>query len=157
MHRNAERVQNFLRDHGATGVVRELDDSTRTAAEAAAALGVEVDQIAKSLIFRAGDTPLLVIAAGGNRVCTKKLKAHVGSKIRRADADMVRQATGYAIGGVPPIALATQLQIFLDEDLANFEVLWAAAGTPHAVFPTDCKELLRLTGGTLLDVKDDSA
>lgn len=155
MHRNAEKIQAFLDAHGATGRVRELDDSTRTAAEAAAALGVEVDQIAKSLIFRVGDDPILVIAAGGNRVCTKKLKAHLGGKVRRADADLVRQATGFPIGGVPPVAHATELRVLLDEDLARFDILWAAAGTPHAVFPTHFEELQRLTGGEALAVKVD--
>lgn len=155
MHRNAEKIQCYLRDHGAPGKVRELDASTRTAAEAADALGVEVDQIAKSLIFRAGDEPVLVVAAGGNRVCTKKLKAHFGAKIRRADADLVRKATGFPIGGVPPIGHPTQLRLLIDEDLARFDVLWAAAGTPHAVFPTDCTELVRLTGGEVVSVKED--
>lgn len=153
MHRNAEKVQAFLRQHGACGQVRELDASTRTAAEAAQTLGVEVDQIAKSLIFRAGDEAVLVIAAGGNRVDTKKLEAHLGIKIRRADADWVKTVTGFPIGGVPPVAHDNPLKIFIDEDLQRFDVLWAAAGTPHAVFPTTCDELTRLTGGLLTETR----
>ncbi len=153
MHRNAEKVQTFLRQHDASGQVRELDASTRTAAEAAEALAVEVDQIAKSLIFRAGDDGVLVIAAGGNRVDTQKLKNHLGVKIRRADADWVKAVTGFPIGGVPPVAHSSPLKIFIDQDLQRFDILWAAAGTPHAVFPTTCDELARLTGGQLLEIK----
>ena len=153
MHRNAERVQDFLRQHDADGQVRELDASTRTAAEAATALGVEVDQIAKSLIFRAGDGTVLVIAAGGNRVDTKKVQRHLGVKIGRADADWVKEVTGFPIGGVPPVAHASPLEILIDQDLQQYDILWAAAGTPHAVFPTTCDELVRLSGGQLLDIK----
>jgi prolyl-tRNA editing enzyme YbaK/EbsC (Cys-tRNA(Pro) deacylase) len=130
--------------------VLEFDASTRTAAEAAAAIGCSVAEIAKSLIFRAEPSgrAVLAIASGVNRVDERKLSALVGERIARANADFVREKTGFAIGGVPPLGHAEPLATFLDESLDGFETIWAAAGTPNAVFRVTPGDLLRLTGGT---------
>jgi prolyl-tRNA editing enzyme YbaK/EbsC (Cys-tRNA(Pro) deacylase) len=130
--------------------VVEFDESTRTSAEAAAAIGCEVAQIAKSLIFRAAASgrAVLAIASGANRVDERKLGQLVGEKIGRADADFVREKTGFAIGGVPPLGHAEPLTTWIDEGLFAFETIWAAAGTPNAVFRLTPADLLRLTGGT---------
>ena len=152
-HPNTERVAQVLRDGGATGDVRQLADSTRTAQEAADALGVPVGAIVKSLVFTADGEPLLVLASGDHQVDVAKVAAVLGvQRVARADADTVRAATGYPIGGVAPLAHPAPLRTVLDTHLSGFEVLWAAAGTPHAVFPTTYDELLRLTGATPADV-----
>lgn len=135
--------------------MKELADSTRTSLEAATALGVEVGQIAKSLVFAAGDGMVLVVASGADRVDISALSAALnGARIRRADADSVRAATGYAIGGVSPVGLPEGLPVLVDRMLSTYDVVWAAAGTPHAVFPTTYDELLRLTGGAPADVRE---
>ena len=129
-------------------MVRQIPDSTRTSAEAAAALGVEVGQIAKSLVFLADGGPVMVVASGADRVDTAKLSAHLGgAAITRADADAVRAATGYPIGGVSPAGLDRSLPVLVDRALAGFDEVWAAAGTPNAVFPTTFDELLVIAGG----------
>lgn len=156
MHPNVERVATVLRDAGARGDVRELADSTRTAAEAAAALGVPVGAIVKSLVFTADGEPVLVLASGDHQVDTTRVAAALGvEQVRRADADTVRSATGYPIGGVAPIAHPSPLRTIVDRHLAGFDVVWAAAGTPHSVFPTTYDELVRLTSGTAADVAAD--
>jgi prolyl-tRNA editing enzyme YbaK/EbsC (Cys-tRNA(Pro) deacylase) len=153
VHANAERVASALRAGGASGEVRELDDSARTALDAANALGVPVGAIVKSLVFTADSSPLLVLASGDHRVDTAAVAALIGvSRVRRADPDVVRDATGFAIGGVAPIAHPQPLTTLVDTHLASYAVIWAAAGTPHAVFPTTYDELLVLTGGTPADV-----
>ncbi len=128
--------------------VMEFDASTRTAADAAAAVGCSVDQIAKSLVFRTvnSDRFVLVITSGANRVDERAVSAILGEKIGRADADFVRDRTGFAIGGVPPVGHATPPLVLVDEDLMRFEVIWAAAGTPNAVFELTPEQLLELTG-----------
>jgi prolyl-tRNA editing enzyme YbaK/EbsC (Cys-tRNA(Pro) deacylase) len=127
----------------------EFDATTRTAADAAAAIGCTVAQIAKSLIFRAADSgrPVLVIASGASRVDEKKVGAAIGEKIDRADADFVREATGFAIGGVPPVAHKIPPVTLIDEGLFAFDEIWAAAGTPNAVFRLTPSDLVALTGG----------
>lgn len=134
--------------------VLEFDASTRTAADAAAAIGCTVPQIAKSLIFRAADSnrPVLVIASGANRVDEKRVAALIGESIARADADFVRGATGFAIGGVPPVGHSTQPLVLVDETLLTFADIWAAAGTPNAVFKLAPSELVELTGGRIAAV-----
>ena len=133
--------------------VVEFDASTRTSEDAAAAIGCKVAEIAKSLVFKAASgRPVLVIASGINRVDEKKVRALIGEKIARADADFVREATGYAIGGVPPLAHATQPIVLIDSDLETFAAIWAAAGTPNAVFRLTPADLVRLTGGQVADV-----
>jgi prolyl-tRNA editing enzyme YbaK/EbsC (Cys-tRNA(Pro) deacylase) len=153
VHPNVERVAAALRGGDASGEIRELADSTRTADEAAAALGVPVGAIVKSLVFTADDQPVMVLASGDHQVDTHAVASALGvGKVRRADADTVRAATGYPIGGVPPVAHSTELRVLVDRHLATYDVLWAAAGTPHAVFSTTFDELVRLTGGDPADV-----
>jgi prolyl-tRNA editing enzyme YbaK/EbsC (Cys-tRNA(Pro) deacylase) len=144
---SALKVQAVL---GPAYQVVEFEESTRTAAEAAAAIGCDAAQIAKSLIFRAATSgrAVLAIASGANRVDEKKLGQLIGEKVGRADADFVREKTGFAIGGVPPVGHAGPLPTLIDEGLFAFETIWAAAGTPNAVFRLTPADLLRLTGGT---------
>lgn len=151
---SAEKVQQAVLARGFDFRIVEFDQSTRTAADAAAAIGCTVAQIAKSLIFKtsAEGKPVLVIASGVNRVDTKLVRQHLGSKLTQADADFVRQATGYAIGGVPPIGHPQPILTLIDEDLFTHEEIWAAAGTPHAVFRLTPEQLRELTSGTVLAI-----
>lgn len=153
MHPNAERVQRALADAGSAAQVVELADSARTAAEAAVALGVSVGQIANSLVFVADGEPLLVMTSGANRVDTARVGALLGATVRRADPDTVRNATGFPIGGVAPVGFPAPVRVLVDEDLLGYDVIWAAAGTPHTVFPTTGAELVRITGGTAAAVR----
>jgi prolyl-tRNA editing enzyme YbaK/EbsC (Cys-tRNA(Pro) deacylase) len=152
---SAQRVQAALAAHGLGLTVVELPQSTRTAAEAAAAVGCTVGQIAKSLIFRAGTSgrPVLVIASGSNRVNERAVAALLGEPLAKADADFVRARTGFVIGGVPPIGHSEPPVTFIDEDLLAYDALWAAAGTPNAVFELKPADLVALTGGTVAAVK----
>lgn len=151
---SAARVQRALAERGFAFEVRELPDSTRSAAEAAAAIGCDVAQIAKSLVFRGEHSgeALLVIAGGVNRVDTDKLAVLAGEPVGRADAAFVRAETGFAIGGVPPAGHAKPLRTWIDPALAGCERVWAAAGTPHAVFELPGGALATLTGGTVADI-----
>jgi prolyl-tRNA editing enzyme YbaK/EbsC (Cys-tRNA(Pro) deacylase) len=149
------RVQEALRALGVPVDVQVLADSTRTAAEAAAACGVEVGQIVKSLVFLADDEPILVLVSGRNRADERRLAALTGRRIRRADAAAVRAATGYAIGGVPPVGHPRPLRALVDRDLLGYDRVIAAAGTPHAVFAITPADLCRVTGGSVEDVKRD--
>ncbi|MEO7980238.1 MAG: YbaK/EbsC family protein [Sporichthyaceae bacterium] len=151
------RVTARLGELGATGQVRTLDEAARTAAQAADQLGIEVAQIANSLVFSADGAPLLVLASGGHRVDTAKVAALVGAgSVDRADADFVRSHTGFAIGGVAPVGHPEPLRTLVDTALERYDEIWAAAGHPHTVFPTTYAELLRLTGGTAADVGVDA-
>ena len=134
--------------------VLEFDASTRTAADAAAAIGCEVAEIAKSLIFhgRTSGRAVLIIASGVDRVDEKKAAAAVGEPIARADADFVREATGFAIGGVPPIGHKTEPIVLIEEQLTRFAEIWAAAGTPNAVFCLTPSDLVEMTGGRVAAV-----
>jgi prolyl-tRNA editing enzyme YbaK/EbsC (Cys-tRNA(Pro) deacylase) len=146
-------VREALKLRGATGEVRRLDDSARTAKEAADALGIEVGQIASSLVFLADGAPVLVMASGGHRVDTNKLSAILdGAVITKANADDVRAATGFAIGGVAPVGHPHPLSTIVDTALAQYDVVWAAGGHPHYVFPTSYDELLRITAGEAAEV-----
>jgi prolyl-tRNA editing enzyme YbaK/EbsC (Cys-tRNA(Pro) deacylase) len=151
---SAARVQAALTAAGSTAQVIEMAETTRTADEAAAACGVSVGQIVKSLVFRGADTSaaILVLASGANRVHEKRLGRALGEKLLRADADFVRAATGYAIGGVPPLGHATAMRVVMDADLAQYATLWAAGGTPRCVFRTDPGELAALTGAVALPI-----
>jgi prolyl-tRNA editing enzyme YbaK/EbsC (Cys-tRNA(Pro) deacylase) len=154
MHANVARVQRALAAAGSEAQVQELPDSTRTSVEAANALGVEVGHIAKSLIFLADDKPVMVVASGSDRVDVARLSAQLGgAKVKRADADAVRAATGYPIGGVSPAGLNGDVTVLVDQALSEYDVVWAAGGTSHAVFPTSYAELLRITGGEAADVR----
>jgi prolyl-tRNA editing enzyme YbaK/EbsC (Cys-tRNA(Pro) deacylase) len=138
--------------------VQEFDASTRTAAEAASAIGCTVSQIAKSLIFRTvwSNRCVLVVTSGVNRVDEKLVESMVGEPIGRADAEFVRAATGFTIGGVPPIGHATAPIVLIDESLLAFEEIWAAAGTPNAVFKLTPDNLISLTDGRVAAVADNS-
>jgi len=155
---SAQRVQAALDAHGLAAEVREFPASTRTSAEAAAAIGCAVGQIAKSLVFRAreSDRAVMVIASGVNRVDEKAVAARLGEPIGRADADFVRARTGYAIGGVPPVGHPTPLPTFIDRDLLGYDEIWAAAGTPNAVFRLLPADLVALTGGEVADIRQVS-
>ena len=154
---SARRVQEALAAQGFAFEVREFPDSTRTSAEAAAAIGCSVAQIAKSLVFRGAQSgkAVLIVASGANRVDPAKAEALLGEAIKRADADFVREATGFAIGGVPPLGHDRPLVTLIDEDLLAFEEIWAAAGTPNAVFRLSPTDLSDLTGGRIGDLKQD--
>jgi prolyl-tRNA editing enzyme YbaK/EbsC (Cys-tRNA(Pro) deacylase) len=155
-HPNTIRVQEALVAAGVKAKVRILDDSARTAAEAAAALGVGVGQITNSLVFDADGEPLLVLTSGRHRVDTARVAALVGAaKVRRADPDFVREHTGVAIGGVAPVAHPRPLRTLVDIALADYDVVWAAAGHPHAVFSTTFDELVAITNGAPARVADD--
>ena len=133
--------------------VREFPDGTRTAADAARAIGCQVDQIVKSLVFMADTDPVLVLCSGGHRVDVVKVgKEQSAAVVRKADAAEVRAATGYAIGGTPPFGHARGLAVLIDRDLTGFEVVWAAAGTPRHVFPIGPGDLLAATRGRVADV-----
>ena len=146
---SAGKVQEALQVLGFPFHVVELPASTRTAREAAEAIGCQVGQIAKSLVFEGKHSgkPLLVIASGANRVDETKLAELAGEPIGKANADFVRQRTGFSIGGVPPVGHSVPLQTWIDEDLLQYEAIWAAAGTPHAVFELKPTDLPEMTGG----------
>jgi len=149
------RVRETLARLGSTGEIKHLDDSARTAKEAAEALGIEVGQIASSLIFLAEGEPVLVVASGGHRVDTDKLSGVLdGATITKANADDVRNATGFAIGGVAPVGHPEPLRTVIDIALSQYDVVWAAGGHPHCVFPTSYDELLSITGGEAAEVGD---
>jgi len=152
---SAQKVQDALQDLGFELTVIEHAESTRTAEEAAERVGVTLGQIVKSLIFqgKTSGKPILVLTSGSNRVDEKQIKSYAGEKIRRADADFVRAVTGYAIGGVPPIAHVQQMETYLDEDLLQYDVIWAAAGTPKAVFELTPNNLQKMTQGKVAKVK----
>ncbi|MDF2726129.1 MAG: rane protein [Paenibacillus sp.] len=152
---SAQRVQNKLSELGHANQVLELADSTRTAQEAADAIGCDVAQIAKSIIFRlaGSDKPLLVVASGGNRVNEKQIAKRIGEKLVKADADYVLEHTGFVIGGVAPIGHSEPVMTLIDEDLFAFQTLWAAAGHPKAVFELTPDELVQMTGGQVMAVK----
>jgi prolyl-tRNA editing enzyme YbaK/EbsC (Cys-tRNA(Pro) deacylase) len=152
---SVQKVQDVLKSLGFSGEVVVFSDSTRTAAEAAQAVGCEVGQIVKSLVFKSklSHRPVLVETSGVNRVNERRVSEEVGEPIEKADADFVRQHTGFAVGGVPPVGHSEQIETFIDKDLLQYEQIWAAAGSPHAVFRLTPDELKMLTGGKVIQVK----
>jgi len=149
-----ERVQSAIAALGLRSAVIELAVDARTSQQAADALGVTVGQIAKSLVFTVNGRPLMVIASGANRVDEAKLGRLADGKVRRAPPETVKQATGYTIGGVPPLGHTAALPIYIDEDLLQYETIYGAAGVPECVFPLTPDELVRATGGSVVDVKE---
>lgn len=151
---SSSKVQAFLAQHGQDFLVQQMSDSTRTAVDAANAIGCTVAQIAKSLIFKQGETgePVLVVASGTNRVCSDKVKAATGIRLEKADASFVREKIGYAIGGVPPVAHKEKVLTLLDQDLQQYPEIWAAAGTPNAVFKLTPQSLGELTQGQWINL-----
>src|SRR5215471_6047567 len=153
MHSSARHVADALRERGVTGLVRELPDPAPTAATAAAQLGCEVGAIANSLVFSVDGAPLLVLTSGAHRVDTARVAGLVGAgRVRRADPEFVREATGQAIGGVAPVGHPQPLRTLVDRWLSKYPVVWAAAGHAHTVFPTSFEELVRITNGTPAEV-----
>ena len=153
MHPSAVNVADALRALGVAGQVRELPEPAPTAATAAAQLGCEVGAIANSLVFSADGAPLLVLTSGAHRVDTGKVAAQLGvAKLSRASAEFVRLHTGQVIGGVAPLGHPQPLRTLVDRELGSYDVVWAAAGHAHTVFPTSFTELVRITGGTPADV-----
>ena len=158
IHPNVARVTQAARDAGLEIEVRKFPEGTKTAQDAADAIGVTVGQIVKSLVFGVDDEIVMALVSGVNQLDEKKLAAAAGgAKCKRVDADAVREATGYAIGGVPPFGHSTQLRIFIDPDLLLYDgvndFVWAAAGTWNDVFPIAPKDLVRVSGGVITDLK----
>jgi Cys-tRNA(Pro) deacylase len=155
-HPNVKRVVEAARTLGLTVVTRQFPEGTKTAQDAANAIGVAVGQIVKSLVFAVDGEIVMAYVSGANQLDEKKLAAAAGgSKCSRVDADAVRKATGFPIGGVPPFGLATQLRIFVDPDLLQYDEVWAAAGTWNDVFPIDPKLLQRFTNGFVVEIWRD--
>ena len=152
---SARKVQQALDILGIQCNVVELSDSTRTAREAAQAVGCEVGQIVKSIVMMTSVShrAVMVVASGANRINEARIGEILAEAIEKADADFVRTHTGYAIGGVPPVGLSAQVVTFIDEDLLKYNTVWAAAGTPHAVFEFDPRDLPRMTGGKVISIK----
>lgn len=158
MHPNVTRVVEAAAAEGLAIEVRRFPEGTRTAADAARAVGCEVAQIVKSLVFMVDDRPVVALVSGANRVDLDKLaSAAGGTSARRADGDEARAATGFAIGGVPPFGHATGTTIVIDRDLESHEVVWAAAGLPDAVFALRPEDLVRASGGAVVDLAETSA
>jgi Cys-tRNA(Pro) deacylase len=156
MHPSAQKVADAARALGLSVEIVEFEETTRTAQDAAHAIGCQVAQIVKSLLFIVGGQPAMALVSGANRLDERKLAAlrGVGRKqVERADADTTKAATGFSIGGVPPFGHASRLPVYVDEDLTRFEVVWAAAGTPFAVFAVTPEELVRASQGAVADLK----
>lgn len=151
----AQKVQDILTSRGFNCSVIEFTESTRTAQEAADRAGCTLGQITKSLIFKGKTShkPILVLTSGSNRVDEKRVSEYAGEAIGRADADFVRAVTGFAIGGVPPLGHAQKMETYLDEDLLQYKTVWAAAGTPNAIFELAPDDLQKMTGGRVVRVK----
>ena len=152
---SVERVRATLLQASHADTIAMFPDGTRTAQDAANAVGCTVAQIVKSIVLRAGERPLLVLTSGANRVDVKKIAAAVGEQVAPADGRWVRDNTGFAIGGVAPVGHASNMRIFIDADLLTLDAVWAAAGSPRHVFRTSGRELERLTGGEIADVKEE--
>jgi prolyl-tRNA editing enzyme YbaK/EbsC (Cys-tRNA(Pro) deacylase) len=153
---SVERVRAALLSAGHEDTIAEFPDGTRTAQDAAAAVGCSVAQIAKSIVLRAGDAVVLVIASGANRVDVGRVASLLGRPLKAADGRWVRDVTGFAIGGVAPLGHLVRPRVLIDADLMQLDPVWAAAGSPRHVFRTSAAELVRLSGGTVADVKDAS-
>lgn len=149
-----KRVDEVLRASGSNAQIVKLDELAHTAQQAADALGVEVAQIVKSLVFRGKETntAYLLLVSGANRVHERRTSKHIGEKLSRADADFVREHTGFAIGGVSPLGAVGDVKIFIDQSLLDLGDIWAAAGHPRSVFPTTAQELISITGAKPIDV-----
>jgi prolyl-tRNA editing enzyme YbaK/EbsC (Cys-tRNA(Pro) deacylase) len=157
-HPTALRTQSLLAEAGVATQVVEFEQPTRTSAEAAAAVGCSVAEIAKSVVFRAKPSgqAVVVVASGENRVCEDKVSRLVGEKLGRANADFVRESTGYVIGGVSPLGHANPVRLLLDSDLQRFKQIWAAGGTPFSVFPLTPEQLVAITGATWADIRQEA-
>jgi Cys-tRNA(Pro) deacylase len=156
LHPTAQKVAEAAQALGLTITIKEFEATTRTAQDAANAIGCQVAQIVKSLLFMVNEQPVIALVSGSNQLDEKKLAALCGvgkKKVKRGDADLARDITGFAIGGVPPFGHKTRLPTYIDQDLLNFEVIWAAAGTPNAVFAVTPEELVRASHGIIANLK----
>ena len=154
---SAQRVADAARELGLDIEVREFPEGTRTAEDAARSIGVSVGQIVKSLVFLADGKPIVCLVSGPNRLDTGRLAKEIGTaKIDRADADVAREATGYAVGGVPPFGHAQPLPVFCDRDLLAYDVVWAAAGTPTNVFSAEPNALVAASKAIVVDLKEEA-
>ena len=151
---SVERVRDALKAAGLPNIIRQFPEGTRTAVDAARAVGCDVAQIVKSMVFRQGDEPVLILCSGANRVDIEKASAIIGGKLSPADGAWVRKTTGFAIGGVPPIGHEHGIAVLIDEDLMALSPIWAAAGSPRDVFSIEPTVLRELTGGRVVDVKE---
>ena len=158
MHPSTQKVVDAAQELGLVIEIKEFDQTTRTAPDAARAIGCDVAQIVKSLCFAVNDEPIMALVSGVNQLDERKLAALCGvgrKKVKRASADVVKAATGFSIGGVPPFGHLTPMTIFVDEDLHQFETVWAAAGTPFAVFAIGPENLISGCGGTAVSLKKE--
>ena len=153
LSKNSAKVQAYLDQFGLKLEVQELSQSTCTAQDAADAVGCKLGQIVKSLVFRSGSAPLLFLVSGKNQLNLKKVSEMLNIELEKADADFAREQTGFPIGGVPPVAHEKPMEVFIDQDLLDYEDVWAAAGTPNAVFRIKSKDLPLITNGRTLDVR----
>jgi len=147
------RFETWLRESDARLAVKEFPEGTRTAVDAARAVGCELGQIVKSLVFVAGGRPVVALVSGANRLDERRFANVAGEPVLKADAETVRTATGYAIGGVPPFGHATEIPVFMDRDLLRYEVVWGAAGRPDSVFEISPERLRELSSATVADLK----
>jgi Cys-tRNA(Pro) deacylase len=147
------RFESWLDESGIGLSVKQFPTGTRTAADAARAVGCDVGQIVKSLVFMAGGRPVVALVSGANRLDEKRLAAEAGEPVTKADAEVARSATGYSIGGVPPFGHATDVPVFMDRDLLGHSVVWAAAGRPDSVFEIDPERLRELSQARVADLK----
>ncbi|WKZ34166.1 MAG: YbaK/EbsC family protein [Anaerolineales bacterium] len=152
---SAQKIQNLLNSLGYSYTIIEHAESTRTAQEAADRAGCELGQIVKSLIFKGKESgkPILVLTSGPNRANEKRISEYAGESIGKADADFVRAVTGFAIGGVPPLGHIEKMETYIDEDFLQYPTIWAAAGTPNAIFELKTEDLQKMTGGTVAKIK----
>jgi Cys-tRNA(Pro) deacylase len=156
LHPASQKVLEAARQLGLQINIRQFEQSTRTAQEAADAIGASLGQIVKSLVFLADDQPILVLASGPNRTDTAKLARQAGAReVRRASAEQVQAATGFAIGGVPPLGHPQPLPIYLDRDLLQYDTVWASAGTPNTVFAVEPRRLAQASAAVIADLKED--
>lgn len=155
LKKSSQKVQEILQSHNLDISVIEFPDTTRTSQEAASVIGCEVAQIAKTLIFKGKKTqqPICIIASGKNRVDENKVEQYVGEAIERPDADYVLQHTGFVIGGVSPVGYQFNISPLIDEDLLNYEIIWAAAGTPFSVFKISPQDLIKITQGKIVNIR----
>ena len=152
---SAQKIQDLLNSLGYNYIVIEHAESTRTAQEAADRAGCELGQIVKSLIFKGKESgkPILVLTSGANRVDEKRISEYAGEHISRANANFVRAVTGFAIGGVPPVGHVQKMETYLDEDFLTYQTIWAAAGTPNAIFELKTEDLQKMTNGRIAQVR----
>ena len=153
---SSDKIQKILDNLGISFQIKEFPESTRTSLDASKAIGCDISQIAKSILFESEKKPILVIASGSNKIDEKKVEEEIGERIKKADAEFVKNKTGYSIGGVSPIGHNEKILTLIDEDLMKQDEIWAAAGTPHSVFKLTPKQLVQITHGKIANLKVSS-